>query len=155
MQAFHRQGLDPLGDRERRHLSQACGTGQFHLGVHQPVIALVEAWRHLQDHLGNALAVDAGDGSIVLLDDVQDDAVIGGVLIMVVAFPVAGAHVYLDVAHPQVAVNFYLGIKEVGTRVGVEQARVDDAHLAPVVGHHVLTQPQLVLPDVLQEPFHS
>ena len=105
--------------------------------------------------MGNALAIDAGDGSIVLLDDVQDDAVVGRVLIMVVAFPIAGAHVDFDVAHPQVTVNLYFGVKEVGTRVGIEQAWVDDAHLTPVVGHHVLAQPQFVLPDVLQEPFHS
>ena len=61
----------------------------------------------------------------------------------------------LDVAHPQAAVDLDLGIEEVGTRVGVQQTGVDDAHLAAIVGHHVLAEPQLVLPYVLQQSFHA
>ena len=73
---------------------------------------------------------------------------------MMVTFPVTGAHMDFDVAHPQVLVNLDLGVEKVGPRVGVEQPWVNDAHLAAVVGHHVLAEPQPMLPDVLQQSFH-
>ena len=60
--------------------------------------------------MGDDFAVDAGNRGIVLLDDVQDDAVVGRVLIMMVTLPVGGAHVDFDVAHPQVVVNLHLGV---------------------------------------------
>ena len=84
----------------------------------------------------------------------QDDAVIGRVLVVVVPFPVAGAHVDLDVAHPQAPVDLDLGVEEVRTGIGVQQAGVNDAHTAAIVGHHVLAEPQLVLPYVLQQSLH-
>ena len=154
MKALKGQGLDPLGHGERRHLAQPCGAGQLDLGIHKAVIGFVEARRHFKLDLWDDFAVDAGYGCVVFLDDVQDDAVIGRILVVVVTLPVAGAHVDLDVAHPQVTVNLDLGVEEVGPRVGIEQAGVDDADAAAIVGHHVLAEPQLVLPDVLQQSFH-
>ena len=99
-------------------------------------------------------AIDAMDRRIIFFNDVQDNAVIGSILVMMVALPVAGAHVDFDVAHPGVSVNLHLGIEEIRARIGVQQARVKDAHTAAVIGHDVLTEPQLVLPDVLQQSFH-
>ena len=131
-----------------------CGTGQLNLSIDQAVIGLVEPWRNLELDLWDEFPIDAIDGRVVFFHDVQDDAVIGRVLVVVVPFPVAGPHVDLDVAYPGVAINLDLGVKEVWSRVGIEQTRVEDTHTAAIVGHHVLAEPQLVLPYVLQQSLH-
>ena len=136
------------------HLFQAGRTWQLHPSVDQTVIALVEARRHPQLDLRNNLAVDACDGRVILLYYMQDHAVIGRVLVVVMAFPVAGTHMDFHIAHPQPAINFHLGVEKVWASISVEQARVNHAHTAPVVGHHVLAEPQPVLPDVLQQSLH-
>ena len=68
----------------------------------------------------NFFAVASADVCVVLTHYVQDYRVVGRVAIMFVPMPVGGPDVYFDVSHPKAVADAYLGIEEVGTRVGVQ-----------------------------------
>ena len=84
----------------------------------------------------------------------QDDIVVGIVVLMTMGIPVAGPLVYLHIAHPQRAVQFYLGIEEVGTAVApVVETGVDDLNLLPVSGCQSTGRQQAVFPYIVQQLF--
>ena len=67
-------------------------------------------------------------------NDVEDDAVVGGVAVVAVRPPVGGDAVQLDVAGAAGAVELDDGVLEVGPVPGSGPPRVEDAHAAPVDG---------------------
>ena len=119
VQSFKCQSFNPLGDCELRHSGDDGGARQFLVAVHELIVAYVKQWRHLEHQLRYALAIGAIDWRVVLVHYMQNDAVVGAVAIVAMAFPVAGTHMHLDVAHPRLSVNLHFGVEEVGASVGV------------------------------------
>ena len=61
----------------------------------------------------------------------------------------------LHITHPHAAINFHLGIEEIGSGIGVEQTGVNHPHLLTGVGDHILRPPQSVIPHILHQFFHA
>lgn len=101
---------------------------------------------------GQRMAVVKGERGVVLIDDMKDDVVVGAVETVVVAVPIGGEDMHLDVACPQGAANPHAGVGEVGTSIAVEQTRTLDDDRLPVDGAEVAFQ-QPMLPYVLEEGF--
>ena len=64
----------------------------------------------------------------------EDNVVVVGIAVVMVAKPVAGAQVYLYVARPQGVANLYGCTDEVWTSIGVVQARVEHFNALAVCG---------------------
>ena len=107
-----------------------------------------------QTELGRMLAVGRSDLCIHGLHHMQDDIVVGGVELMAMALPVAGAQVDFHVAHPHLTAHAHLGVEKIGTRMAVVQSGVDDFHLLPVGGRERTKREDAVFPDVVQQLFH-
>ena len=106
---------------------------------------------HLR-HLVSARGVDVGVGRG---SHVQDHVVIVRVVVVSVGVPVGRSLMDLHVSHPERAPDLNLGVEEVGTRVGVLQARVDHFDGLARDGHELRQRKELVPPTVLQECFHA
>ena len=101
---------------------------------------------------GQRMAVVKGERGVVLIDDMKDDIVVGAVETVVVAVPIGGEDMHLDVARPQGAANPNAGVGEVGTCIAVEQTGTLNDDRLPVDGAEVTFQPPM-LPYVLEEGF--
>jgi hypothetical protein len=96
-----------------------------------------------------------GDGDVVdIVTHVEDDVVVGVVAVVSVAKPVGGVLVYLHISHPQRVAHLHLGVEEVGARVGVGEARVDEVDGLSAVGEEGCQWQQAVLPYIMKESFH-
>ena len=62
---------------------------------------------------------------------------------------------HLDVAHPQGAVDFDLGVEEVGACVRIVQTRIDDLYAPSAARGERSEGEQLVLPYVVEQFFHA
>ena len=149
VQPFECQCLHPFGNDEVGYLRQLCCAGQLGAGVHQAVEALAKPRRAFQHHLGDALAITAVDGRIVILHHVEHHVVIGAVTVVAMTPPVGGTHMNFDIPYPYATVNLDLGVEEVGSSIVVEQPWVKHTHAQAIVGDHVLAAPQAVLPHIL------
>ena len=98
------------------------------------------------------MAVVKGERGVVLIDDMKDDVVVGAVETVMVAVPIGGEDMHLDVARPQGAANPNAGVGEVGTCIAVEQSGTLNDDGLPVDGAEVAFQ-QPMLPYVLEEGF--
>ena len=64
----------------------------------------------------------------------QYHVVVSCIALMAMLIPVGRTGMDFDVAHPQGAVDTYLGVEEVGSGIGVVQSRVYHIDLQPVGG---------------------
>lgn len=62
---------------------------------------------------------------------------------------------HLDISRPQVPVDLYFGVEEVGALVGVEQSGVEHTNGAAIYGREAFRSPKPVLPDVVHQSFHE
>ena len=85
----------------------------------------------------------------------EDDVMVGGIRLVVVVEPVAGAEVDFHVAHPELPVYLHLSIEKVGTCIVVVQSRVNHLHSLPPCGPQGTQRKYLVLPHILQQFFHN
>ena len=74
---------------------------------------------------------------------------------MAVTPPVARAAMELDIAHPEGAVDFHLGVEKIRTGVTVMQAGVDDLDRRAVGRGKRCDGKEAVLPGIVQKFFHS
>ena len=115
---------------------------------------LVKIGRAVHAQLRYHTPVGTRHAPVILADHVEHHRVIRLVALMIVTVPVGSPHVNLHVARPHLSVDGQFGIKEVGTRVGVEPSGVDHADALPVDGSHVGYRPEAMLPDILHQSFH-
>jgi hypothetical protein len=66
-----------------------------------------------------------------------------------VAVPVAGAHMHLHVAGPQVIAYPDFCVEEVGAGIGVVSAGVDDGDPSSVHGDHIVMSDKTILPHIV------
>lgn len=64
-------------------------------------------------------------------DDVEDDVVVFGTVVVIVAVPIGSADVKLHIASPKATVNFDFSVECIGTSIGVGCARGDDSYALP------------------------
>ena len=88
------------------------------------------------DGEGDGAAAGVGGcegGAVVLLDDVEDDAGVGRVVVVAVGAPAAGAQVELDIAAELGAIELDDGVAGIGTVAGGGDAGEADAEAASVL----------------------
>ena len=74
---------------------------------------------------------------------------------MVVAIPVRGKRVNLNVSHPVFAVDAHLSVEEVRPRLKVVRPGLNDLYRLPLGGAQCAEWEEAVLPDVVEEFFHD
>ena len=88
------------------------------------------------------------DGAVVLVDDMEDDAIVGFVGGMVVLIPVGGTEVNLDISSPFDATDGDSGVEEIGACIAVELTGAkNDNRLA--IGGGQPSAEHLVMPDIM------
>ena len=118
------------------------------------MISYVSLWYPiLQGDGGDGPTLLIGDGLVVLMDHMQYDIVVGGVVMMLVLVPVRRLDMDLDVASPQGVSYLYLGIEKVWARVMIVDTVVDDLHRHTLGRLEVVQTYSLGLPDHVQEGF--
>ena len=59
---------------------------------------------------------------------VKNDVVVLAFAVVIVAVPIAGTYMKLHIACPLTSIDFYFGIEDIGSGIGVGYARRDDAY---------------------------
>ena len=125
------------------------------VGAEQFLIMFCDMLRHAELHLGRHESAAGPGHGIDLSADMEDDVVIGWVMVMPVGEPVAGLVMDLHVAHPERPVDLHFGIEEIRSGMTVVQSGVDDLHDPVVGGREDGEGEELVLPAVVQQCFHG
>ena len=113
-----------------------------------------DALRNVEPDLRQRLSLLRPYLSVHFSHNMKDNAIVGGVRFVTVPVPIRRAKMHFDVARPNHSAQPNLGIKEVGALVVVVQTRVYNLHLLPVFRGERLQGQYLVLPDIVQQPFH-
>ncbi len=153
-QALGLQGAHPAVHREPWQLGDDAVAGRIVVGGEQFAVVVLHALGHLQDKLRRHTAAVSGHRGACLAHYVQDDVVVGTVLVVPMQEPVRRLEVDFHITHPQRAADAHLGIEKVGTGIAVVQAGVNDFHLFSVVCPKRLQREQPVLPYIMQQLFH-
>ena len=150
--ALSRQAVEKGVDNKARHLGEALGAGNGVVGrrLHEGIVVghkgRMDETAQFEGR-GNGAVLEA-DVAVVLINDMENDVVVGRVLRMAMGVPVGGAEVHLDVARPFDAVDGQMGVEEIGACITVEVAdAVDGDGLA--IGGEEVARHHLVLPDVM------
>ncbi len=101
----------------------------------------------------DGVARGTSDIGVGLRDNVQNDTIVGIVILMVVTEPIACLDMHFDIACPHDITYLDFGIEEVGTCIEVPESRVYDFEGSVVQG--VDGRKQTLLPDVIHQFFHS
>ena len=153
--ALHGQRGEPVGAVDGGEIGDGVAAGERAAGVEEHLVATAGSVGGAADHcLRYHRAVGAPDLHVALLHHMEYHRVVGRVGVVVVAQPVGGAHMDLDVAHPGLAVDFDGSVEEVGPGVGVEFALVHDGEPPSVHGGHAGPDGQAVVPNELHQSFH-
>ena len=172
LQTFGGQCRHPFRHHLRRHLRYDAVARRIMLFGEEFLIVVPDMLRHGNFHLRRAVAIFGSDGTVLPLHDVQNHIVVGRVGVMVVAIPVRGKRVNLNVSHPVFAVDAHLSVEEVRPRLKVVRPGLADATeavfaavyldggivAASALIHRLLLdaeREEAVLPDVVEEFFHD
>ena len=118
-------------------------------------VTLTDALWNVELDLRKCLSFLRHDLSVDFSHDMKDDAVVGRVTFVVVSVPVRRAEMHLHIARPNRSSQSNLRIEEVRTLVVIVQTWVDDLQLLPILRCEWLKRQYLVLPYVVQQPFHT
>lgn len=111
--------------------------GRVFVLLFQLGISLFYIRRNLELYLRQLLTISSID---ILVDDLyymENYIIIMCIVVVAVPIPVAGAVVYLDIAHPKCIIYAYFCIKEVWTGIGIVQSGVNHLYGISVSGYHV------------------
>ena len=159
LQPLEQQAVEGAVEIELRDGREAVGTGYGHRcgRRHQRLVVVKDEVGDIFFQLDGreGVAVLERDGGVVVIHHMEHHVVVGSVVAVVVAVPVGGEHMHLDVSHPEGLPYPDARVEKVGAGIGVEQSRPLDQYLLPV-GRVQRTLQQLVLPYILQQVFcHS
>ena len=125
---FQLQGGHPGVEGEARQGRDYSVTRWVLIGFQQFAVIGTDRVGTGEEELGDGFAVGAAYLAVDVLGDVQDDGIVDRVGVMSMAVPVGRLLVNFDVAYPKHAVQFELGVEEVGACVGVAQSGVNHFH---------------------------
>ena len=155
-QPFAEQGLSPAIGQHSRITYQLLRTSHttehaVHLlRVREQAAQVVLVTRILQLALGHQLAARVINRFVRSPHDVQDDAVVRLVQMMVMLDPVACAYVQFNIADPFVSVYQHARMTVIRSCVAVMLAYGENLH-PPSVGRLLrVSRPQTPLPDIMQ-----
>lgn len=109
-------------------------TGRVFVGGGELDIAHTDVLGHAELELRRALSALGHHVGVYRLGYMQYHVVVSCIALMAMLIPVGRTGMDFDVAHPQGAVDAYLGVEEVGSGIGVVQSRVYHLDLQPVGG---------------------
>ena len=130
LDALHGERLEPVCDGESGDIRELSGASYgIKVGFERRVCA-EESFRHGDLHLRYERTVGAVDPPVGHPDYMKDDAVVCGIVLMTVSYPVGSLDMYLHISGPFRAVDLNFGIEEVGPGVGVQASGIDDSNLS-------------------------
>jgi hypothetical protein len=124
-------------------------------GIDERGVATMEVGGTLHAQLRDDVSVGTFYGCVVIAHNMKNNGIVRGVAIVMVAMPIGCTHMNLNVARPFLSANYYLGVEEIGTGVGVETTGVKNLHPSTVYCGHAGRHPQAMLPNVLHQAFHG
>ena len=148
-ETLYLQGRKPGVHRQAGQRGKDGVAGRIDIGTAQLVVATGHVVGTSQYELGNRTSVAPAYGAVGLGHHVQNDVVVSLIRLMPMLHPLRSLIVNLHIAHPQHAVQLQLGVEEVGTRIGIGQARIDDFHPLSVGGAQFLQGEDFVFPKVV------
>ena len=143
------QSTEPGMDRERWDVGNGTVAWGIMVGLTQLFILLDNGRRNAYHQLRQLSAVLSDTETVGLLHHMEDDIVVGRVLVMMMSIPVAGTEMDFDIAHEELPANLHLCIEEVGTGIRIVQSWVDDFNLLTINRLQVFRTQQAVLPSIV------
>lgn len=86
---------------------------------------------------------------------VQHDIIVVHIRFMMMSIPVGRAQMEFHVSHPKLAVQSYFSIEKIRSGIGIMQTGINYFHHMTLVGVERSEWKNTMLPNVVQELFHS